>query len=124
MKGDFSQFGDQALWLLQSIAESGAAAWSFDVWQAAWLKGMTTFTGYPDSSIRNTKKCIDEKTAIVHDFAELAGIARLVVLVPFFPDVVRVNRDLVHTWTSDRYLRCAYTSSGCSPPEHTSTLLI
>ena len=64
--------------------------------ERVWLFDIVSLAAGSDSSIRNTLAAITEGKPVVYDFAELAGIARAVVLVSFFTDLVRVS--CVFTW--------------------------
>ncbi len=52
--GDFTHYGDQALWLLESIAECGK--FDLDHFAAKWRKCFADYTGYYDHATKDTLK--------------------------------------------------------------------
>jgi len=85
--GDFTHYGDQTLWLLESIA----AEKKFDAptYFAQWLKAFETYSGYKDGASKKTLENVAEKLggSDSHDLAGVSRIAPLFVL-PYDEDAL------------------------------------
>ncbi len=83
--GDFTHYGDQTLWLLESVA----AKQGFDAEHFAqtWKKSMTSYTGYMDKASKITLENMKSGTGLLESGSssqDLAGAARIAPLVYFY----------------------------------------
>jgi len=80
VKGDFTHYGDQMLFLMKYIEEKG----SFDpmIYKDAWLKFMETFEGYKDHATKDSEHYYKTHTELGGSASdELGGVARMTPIV-------------------------------------------
>lgn len=73
-EGDQTHYGDQMLWLLESIKENNG--YNEEAWKDKWYKKMETYAGYRDHA---TKDTLENRTA--SNSKDLSGAARFVPLI-------------------------------------------
>ncbi len=74
--GDLTHYGDQTLWLQQSIQQSNS--YDPEAWKALWLEKMADYAGYIDSASSET---LASKGTTLSASNDLAGASRLAPLL-------------------------------------------
>lgn len=76
-KGDFTHYGDQMLFLAQSLAAT--SSWSLPAFTAVWQNKMTGFDGYTDGASQTTLDNLAKGSSNpASDSNDLAGASRMV----------------------------------------------
>jgi ADP-ribosylglycohydrolase len=78
-RGEFTHYGDQALWLLEHLAETGG--YDGDAFLERWKEKMGAYDGYMDHASKDTLE-----TGKASEMDDLAGAGRTAPLAYFFHD--------------------------------------
>ncbi|MBN2853146.1 MAG: ADP-ribosylglycohydrolase family protein [Clostridia bacterium] len=82
-KGDFTHYGDQALWLLEYLKENG----KFDIheFKAKWVSEMSKYNGYIDHSSKETLELIKDNEKIEgSNSSDMAGASMIAPLIYYY----------------------------------------
>jgi len=77
--GDFTHYGDQSLWLLEYLKEN--EDFNIDSYREFWIEKMKNYTGYVDSSMRNSLEAFQKGEKHGSNSLDLGGVSQIAPLI-------------------------------------------